>query len=70
MSRCKAPSSLKNSHHSNDSNYHINKIFLHLEKNPIKIQKFAEDLLNYHAKKGLSDRSSTNSNKSEELPGK
>jgi hypothetical protein len=36
----------------------------------VKIQKFAEDLLNYHARKGLSDRSSVNSNKPEELPGK
>lgn len=70
MMRCKAPSSLKESTYSVDSNYHTNKIFTHLEKNPVKIHKFAEDLLNYHARKGLSDRSSSNSNKLEELPGR
>ena len=73
VARCKAASSLnivKESSYSIDSNYHTNKVFTHLEKSPVKIQKFAEDLLNYHARKGLSDRSSVNSNKPEELPGK
>ena len=63
--RCKAPSSLyKNS--STDT-FYTNGIFTDLEKNPVKIQKFAEDLLNYHIKKSTSGRSSANSVKSEEI---
>ena len=38
-----------------------------MEKNPVKIQKFAEDLLSYHIKKSTSGRSSANSVKSEEI---